>query len=228
MRRRMPLVLSLAAALLVGVAAPVSGATTTKVAIDTTGIWASSSNARFDDAGTYLPGTYRESYVSGFHGVWTSDHVAYLDETVALAAYWQITVDDAGNITQDWSYQGAVVPETFTVDEKLTSGRLVASIPAYGCLAWDETGACTASGEAGTFEVDLTATGIGRPMNTPSNAHGSTGVPGAVRIAYGGASMTRSADITGTFTWKGDSAIVGTWDISEMSDGMGIEVIVSN
>jgi hypothetical protein len=207
--RRLAVLLAVVASLSIA-AAPAMAATTTIMSGSSLGLNAKSSDERFDGGGNLLPGTYIEAVVSGSTGVSVVDHVSSLEDYVC-AFYLQFTQYETGGGT-DWAVFGCATPDTLTINPGLLSGRLVASFPATRCDYG--TGECVA---AGTFAVDVTATGDGKVMTSGyggQNCHEPPVVVCTANARY----HFRSADVAGSLTLNGVSVLVGgAWTSGDLN-----------
>jgi hypothetical protein len=153
---------------------------------------------------TLPPGDYFETYVDASQYV--SDTADTIGDGLCVGS-WSFTVDGDGNWT-DESWSGACVEATtLTVDKRLGSASVAGTIPVEDCTEWDEdSGECIGDWILlGTFEVDLTLTGVG-PLYRHHGAQ-TGGTAGLYQYTSHGNGTDRAADVAGTVTFEGASVI---------------------
>lgn len=142
---------------------------------------------------------------------------------------WTFTIDADGNWTDESGMGTCGDPTSFTMDKRLNSARVVATLPVMECTEWDkDTGECI--GEPvllGTFAVDLTLAGNGRILREHGTSSGGTA--GFYQSTYHGTGMHRTAIASGTVTFDGASVIGGATnsgaDMWSMRSG-GVDIMI--
>jgi len=127
----------------------------------------------------------------------------------ACVDHWGFTVDENG----EYGDKGDGVfacgeASTLSIDRRLSSGHLVATMPVIDCLAWDdETGECLEPVELGNLEIDLVLTGVGAIVRERGTSTG--GVAGVYSYVQHGTASSRDATPEGTIALDGESLIAG-------------------
>lgn len=155
---------------------------------------------------TIPPGDYFETYVDA------SSHVSDGADTIGdglCVDTWTFTIDESGEWIDEGGYGACGEAATLTVEKRLGSARVIGTVPVEDCTEWDdETGECIGEwGLLGTFEVDLTLTGVG-PIYRHHGAS-SGGTAAFYQSTYHGNGTDRAADVSGTVTFEGVSVIDG-------------------
>lgn len=135
----------------------------------------------------------------------------YEDNFVCLK-HEEFSVDDAGESTWLGGVFACGPATTLSIDRRLETAQLTASLPVVDCAAWDEeTGECLEPIELGTIEIDLSFEGTGRIQRQHSaSSGGTTGEYTSVSHATGTA---RAATPSGIVTFDGGSLIDGATSV---------------
>lgn len=204
MFRRVAIVLAAAAGLLM-VAGPVSAAQIYTARQSGLAIDAVFTNLPVGQE-TYPPGDYFITWV--FAATQTDGDVLEHEVQDVCAFRETFTITAEGEYV-DWTFLGACGElETLTIDRRLATGRLVASLPVIDCVVWDEeTGECLEEIDLGSLSIDLTLTGVGQVQRYHEASSG--GVAGLYTSAFHGTGARRAAAPTGDVTLNGESLIAG-------------------
>jgi hypothetical protein len=198
--------LALVAGLSLAVAAPASAAETYHLRASGIGLSAGFTNVPDVGDEPLPPGAYFFTEVFAFRELAVGSE-AYQSE-YACVIHESFTVDADGL----WAWTSGIFAcgafDTLSVDRRLMSGRLVASIPVVDCAAWDEgTGECLEPIELGNIDVDLTLTGTGHVQRYRSVSAGGTA--GLETWVSHGTGARRDATPAGSIQFDGSSLIDG-------------------
>lgn len=213
-------------ACLVIAAGPVSAAELFRVRVTEAAIFAGFTNIPDGEWESVPPGDYFSTQVFAGERLATGSE-AYQEDFVCA---WSeaFTVDSEGQF--NWTFGVFVCGEadTFEVDRRLRTGRVVASLPVVDCAAWnEETGECLEPIELGTLVIDLSLSATGEIQRYRSTSTG--GLAGQYTYVYHGTGAARDANPAGTVTLDGQPLIQGATSISGQlvnASGGSVDVIV--